>query len=123
VFIIHSAIHITPVMTLTAADTLCTETIMTKGRIIMITAMAGVEPIFHLISVMINTTAAVMIITLTMGIEQATAITIILAIEAIISGLSVTPYPCKMSPAKFSMAILSISLYNANTVDRTHIQM
>jgi hypothetical protein len=46
VFIIHNAILINPVMTHAAAGTLCTETIMAKGRI-MIMAMAGITSIFH----------------------------------------------------------------------------
>jgi hypothetical protein len=67
-------------MTLTTAGTLCTETITAKGRVIMITAMDGVTPTIHIVTVMI--------ITLT----TRTVVTITLTAETIISGLQITPY-------------------------------
>ncbi|MDP1770709.1 MAG: hypothetical protein Q8L15_00375 [Methylobacter sp.] len=55
---------------------------MAKGRVIMITAMAEVTPILHIVTIM-------MIITLT----TETVVTITLAVDTIISGLSITPCP------------------------------
>jgi len=97
----------------------------------MITAMAKVEPIFHIISTMINTmfslTTGTMIIQ-GIGINRtevglttetvadmtmATAvITITLTVAIIISGLPITLYLYKTPASKFSMAILGISHYN-----------
>jgi len=106
----------------------------------MITAMVKVEPIFHIISVMINpmpSPAGAMIIqdisisstevSLTtetvVGMMMTTAvITITLTVEIIISGLPITLYLYKTPTPKFSMAILGISHYNTISSRQYSIQ-
>lgn len=104
----------------------------------MIMAMVRAEPIFHIITVMINTmprTAGIMIIrdiglntteviidpiTTKTGVGMtmtATIGTIILTAETVISGLPINkrqPFiPAGNASSKLSMAIRGISLYNA----------
>lgn len=120
-------------MLIAAGTPLCTEIIMAKGRIIMRAAMVRVDPISRPISAIINTmppagatmllginTTEDMIIPLTMETAvdmMMTVITITSTAEATISGLPIDkrwPFtPTVTPPAKFSMAILEISLYNA----------
>jgi hypothetical protein len=133
--IIHEAMRIIRGLQLTAADIpLCTEIIMAKGRIIIITIMVRIGSIFLIATVMNNTVYCIVgiriiqnigisisIISLREGtikplntqttsdMRVATIGIIILTTKTIIDG-GVTDNPV----SKFSMAILRISLYNAS---------
>jgi hypothetical protein len=89
--IIRNSIRTLPVMGVTAADIpLCTEIIMSKGRIIMIMVIVMVELIFHIIANMINTmsrTARIMII---QGIINATETMIIPLYTEMVAKITMT---------------------------------
>jgi hypothetical protein len=111
-------------MEVTVADTVCTETTMTKDRVIMEVAMVRVEtiiminPILSLAAMIIQniginrTEVGLTAETVTGMTMTATIITITLTVEVIINGLLITLYPYKTPAFKFSMAILGISHYN-----------
>lgn len=113
--IIHSNIRIIQATLLIAADIpLCIETITAKDRITMIMAIAKVMPIFHIVTIMINTafstngaitvrnpginmTEAMIVLLATEIVANMTATAIVITItssaETIINRLSVNKRP------------------------------
>jgi hypothetical protein len=87
VHITHSNIHTIRATALIAAGTpLCTEIIMAKGRISMIMA----EPIFHIITSMINTMPGPSGITTIQGMNGTKDIMAILLTMKIVANITVT---------------------------------